>query len=144
MREGNAREENVTGQGDAAIGAEVIEILGTLAVRGVLIEVEADFHARTALSFAAGYKSTNAQLIAISAGATADVAIMTRQGIDQLVGEGKIVAGSTADIAQSGVGIAVRAGAPKPDISTPQAFKRTLLAAKSIAFSRPAASTSPN
>jgi len=127
---------DVTGHGDAA----AIKVLGTLAVRGVLLEVAEDFRARTGLSFAASYKSTNAQLIAISAGATGDVAIMTRQGIDQLVGEGKIVAGSTADIAQSGVGLAVRAGAPKPDIATVEAFKRTLLAAKSIAFSRIGAS----
>jgi len=127
---------NVIDRGDS----EVVEVLGTLAVRGVLIGVEADFRARTGLSFAAGYKSTNAQLIAISAGATGDVAIMTRQGIDQLVGEGKIVAGSTADICKSGVGVAVRAGAPKPDISTPEALKRALLAAKSIAFSRIGAS----
>ena len=83
---------NVTHQGEAG----VIEVLGTLAMRGVLIEVEPDFRARTGLSFTAGYKSTNAQLIAISAGAIGDVAVMTRQGIDQLVGEGKIVAGSTA------------------------------------------------
>jgi molybdate transport system substrate-binding protein len=130
------REENVTGQGDTrVIEAGVIEVLGTLAVRGVLIEVAADFRARTRLTFAAGYKSTNAQLIAISAGATGDVAIMTRQGIDQLVGEGKIVAGSTADIAQSGVGIAVRAGAPKPDIGTVEALTRTLKQARSIGYS---------
>jgi molybdate transport system substrate-binding protein len=135
MREGDVQ-GIVTDPGDAG----VIEVLGTLAVRGVLIEVEADFRARTGLSFAARYKSTNAQLIAISAGATGDVAIMTRQGIDQLVGEGKIVAGSTADVARSGVGLAVRAGAPKPDIATPEAFRRTLLAAKSIAFSRIGAS----
>jgi molybdate transport system substrate-binding protein len=126
----------VTGHGDAA----AIEVLGTLAVRGVLLEIAEDFRARTGLTFTASYKSTNAQLIAISAGATGDVAIMTRQGIDQLVGEGKIVAGSTADIAQSGVGLAVRAGAPKPDIATVEAFRQTLLAAKSIAFSRIGAS----
>jgi molybdate transport system substrate-binding protein len=126
----------VTGEGDAA----VIEVLSTLALRGVLTEVAADFLARTGLAVAAGYKSTNAQLLAISQGATADMAIITRPAIDQLVGAGKIVAGSAADIAQSGVGLAVRAGAPKPDIATVEAFKRTLLAAKSIAFSRIGAS----
>jgi molybdate transport system substrate-binding protein len=126
----------VTGEGDAA----VIEVLSTLALRGVLTEVAADFLARTGLAVAAGYKSTNAQLLAISQGATADMAIVTRPAIDQLVGAGKIVAGSAADIAQSGVGLAVRAGAPKPDIATVEAFKRTLLAAKSIAFSRIGAS----
>jgi molybdate transport system substrate-binding protein len=126
----------VTGEGDAA----VIEVLSTLALRGVLTEVAADFLARTGLAVAAGYKSTNAQLLAISQGATADMAIITRPAIDQLVRAGKIVAGSAADIAQSGVGLAVRAGAPKPDIATVEAFKRTLLAAKSIAFSRIGAS----
>src|SRR5215472_8040040 len=102
MREGNVQ-ANVIDQSAAG----VIEILGTLALRGVLIEVEPDFRARTGLSFVAGYKSTNAQLAAVSAGATGDGAIRTRQGIDQLVGEGKIAAGSTADLARSGVGIAV-------------------------------------
>jgi molybdate transport system substrate-binding protein len=126
----------VTGEGDAA----VIEVLSTLALRGVLTEVAADFLARTGLAVAAGYKSTNAQLLAISQGATADMAIITRPAIDQLVRASKIVAGSAADIAQSGVGLAVRAGAPKPDIATVEAFKRTLLAAKSIAFSRIGAS----
>jgi molybdate transport system substrate-binding protein len=126
----------VTGEGDAA----VIEVLSTLALRGVLLEVAADFRARTGLAVAAGYQSTNAQLLAISQGATADVAIVTRPAIDQLVGEGKIVAGSAADIAQSGVGLAVRAGALKPDIATVEAFRHTLLAAKSIAFSRLGAS----
>ena len=123
----------MTGEGDAA----VIEVLSTLALRGVLTEVAADFLARTGLAVAAGYKSTNAQLLAISQGATADMAIITRPAIDQLVGAGKIVAGSAADIAQSGVGLAVRAGAPKPDIATVEAFKRTLLAAKSVAYIDP-------
>jgi molybdate transport system substrate-binding protein len=126
----------VTGEGDAT----VIEVLSTLALRGVLLEVAADFRARAGLAVAAGYQSTNAQLLAISQSATADVAIITRPAIDQLVGEGKIVAGSVADIARSGVGLAVPAGAPKPDIATVEAFKRTLLAAKSIAFSRIGAS----
>jgi molybdate transport system substrate-binding protein len=126
----------VTGNGDAT----VIEVLSTLALRGVLLEVAADFRTRTGLAVAAGYQSTNAQHLAISQGATADVAIVTRPAIDQLVGEGKIVAGSVADIAQSGVGLAVPAGAPKPDIATVEAFRHTLLAAKSIAFSRIGAS----
>jgi len=126
----------VTDRGNAG----VVEVLSTLALRGVLLEIEPDFRARTGLTLTASYKSTNAQLIAISAGATGDVAIVTRGAIDRLCEEGKIVRGSTADVARSGVGIAVRAGAPKPDIATVDAFKRALLAAKSIAFSRLGAS----
>jgi molybdate transport system substrate-binding protein len=126
----------VINQSDAGL----VDVLSTLALRGVLVETEAEFRARTGLAIAARYKSTNAQLIAIADGATADVAIITRQAIDQLTAEGKIVPGSAKDVAQSGIGLAVRAGAPKPDISTVEALKQTILAAKSIAFSRLGAS----
>ncbi len=117
-----------------------LDVLSTLALRGVLIEIAGDFHARTGLSFSASYKSTNAALALIAGGAAADIAIITREAIDRLVREDVIMAGSTADLAQSGVGIAVRAGAPKPDISTVAAFKQAMLEAKSIAFSRLGAS----
>jgi molybdate transport system substrate-binding protein len=131
----------VINQSDAkAADAAVVDVLSTLALRGVLDEAEPEFRARTGLAIEARYKSTNAQLIAIAGGATADVAIITRQAIDLLTAEGKIVPGSAKDVAQSGIGLAVRAGAPKPDISSVEAFKRTILAAKSIAFSRLGAS----
>jgi molybdate transport system substrate-binding protein len=126
----------VINQSDAGL----VDVLSTLALRGVLVETEAEFRARTGLAIAARYKSTNAQLIAIADGATADVAIITRQAIDQLTAEGKIVPGSAKDVAQSGIGLAVRSGASKPDISTVDALKQTILAAKSIAFSRLGAS----
>jgi molybdate transport system substrate-binding protein len=71
----------------------------------------------------------------IDAGEVFDLAISITPVIDALVKESKIVAGTRADIAYSGVGVGVRAGAPKPDISTVEAFKRTLLNAKSVAHS---------
>jgi molybdate transport system substrate-binding protein len=122
------------------VTAASIDVLSTLALRGVLVEIAEEFRARTGVSFAATYKSTNMALNLIAQGAIADIAIITREAIDRLVRDGVIVAGSTADLAQSGVGLAVRAGAPKPDISTVAAFKRTLLETKSIAFSRLGAS----
>jgi molybdate transport system substrate-binding protein len=117
-----------------------INVLSTLALRGVLLEVAEDFRARSGLAIAATYTSTNAALTAIADGATADVAIVTREAVDRLVRDGAVVAGSTADLAQSGVGIAVRAGAPQPDIGTVAAFRRAILDAGSIAFSRIGAS----
>jgi len=75
----------------------------------------------------------------IEAGETADVLILSRAGIDTLHKQGKIAAGSGVTLAGSGVAIAVKAGAPKPDISTPQALKATLLKARSIAYSEPSA-----
>jgi len=120
--------------------ATSIEMLSTLALRGVLLEIADNFHARSGLSFTATYKSTNMVLNLIAEGATADMTIITREAIDRLVLDGILVDDSTADLAQSGVGIAVRAGAPKPDISTVAALRRTLLETKSIAFTRLGAS----
>jgi molybdate transport system substrate-binding protein len=68
-------------------------------------------------------------------GEPADVVILAREALDDLVAKGKVVPGSQVDLVRSTIGMAVRAGAPKPDISTVDALKRTLLAAKSIAYS---------
>lgn len=67
-------------------------------------------------------------------GVPADVVIMAREGLDELIKEGKIAAGTAVDLARTPVGVAVRAGVPKPDISTVEAFKQTLVRAKSITF----------
>src|ERR1700730_15937842 len=70
----------------------------------------------------------------IEGGATFDLAILAPPQIDALIKVGKIAADTRTVLARSGIGVMVRTGAPKPDISTVDAFKRTLLAAKSIAF----------
>jgi molybdate transport system substrate-binding protein len=120
--------------------ATSIDVLSTLALRGVLVAIADDFHARTGLSVAATYKSTNMSLGLIAKGLIADMTIVTREAIDELVREGIIADGSTTDLARSGVGMAVRAGATKPDIGSVDALRRTLLDAKSVAFSRLGAS----
>lgn len=70
----------------------------------------------------------------IRRGVPADVVIMGKEGLVDLIKDGKIAAGTNVDLAQTPVGVSVRAGAPKPDISTVDAFKQTLLRAKSIAI----------
>jgi len=80
----------------------------------------------------------------IQAGEPFDVAILTSDVIDDLIQKGKIAAGSRTDLARTGMGVGVRAGAAKPDISTPEALKKTLLAAKSIAFNPSGASAVHN
>ena len=64
-----------------------------------------------------------------------DVVIINTEPLDRLIADGKLVAASRAELARALIGAVVRAGAPKPDIGTVEAFKRTLLAAKSIAYS---------
>jgi molybdate transport system substrate-binding protein len=68
-----------------------------------------------------------------------DVAVLTPDAIDGLIKDGKVVAGSRADLAKTGVGVVVKAGTALPDIGSVDAFKRTLLAAKSVAYIAPAA-----
>lgn len=71
----------------------------------------------------------------IARGEPVDVVIVASASLDELIRDGKVVPGSKVDLARSDIGMAVRAGAPKPDISTVEAFTRTLLQAKSIAYS---------
>jgi molybdate transport system substrate-binding protein len=68
-------------------------------------------------------------------GEPADVVILAAAALDDLIKQGKVAAGSRVDLVRSSIGIAVRAGAPKPDISSVDSLKRTLLEAKSIAYS---------
>jgi molybdate transport system substrate-binding protein len=76
----------------------------------------------------------------IDGGEAFDVTLLTTEAIDSLIKEGKLEAGTRVDLARCGVGLAVRSGAPKPDIRTPEALKRSLLKAKSIAYAGDGAS----
>ena len=95
---------------------------------------------RPAIASSFSYNPSAAILREIDGGAAFDVAIVTRPAIDRLAAQGKIVRESCADIGRCGLGVAVRKGARKPDIGTVDAFKRALLAAKSVVRSRDGAS----
>jgi molybdate transport system substrate-binding protein len=73
--------------------------------------------------------------IRLQRGEAVDVLIMVGTALDELIKQGKVVAESRVDLARSYIGMAVRAGAAKPDIGSADAFKRTLIDAKSIAYS---------
>jgi molybdate transport system substrate-binding protein len=79
--------------------------------------------------------TVNAIPVRLERGEPADVLIMVGYALGDLATQGKVVAGSSVDLVKSPIGMVVRAGAPKPDISSVDALKRTLLAAKSIAYS---------
>jgi molybdate transport system substrate-binding protein len=79
--------------------------------------------------------TVNAIPIRLERGEPADVLIMVGYALEDLTKKGKVIADSRVDLVTSPIGMAVRAGAPKPDISSAEALKRTLLAAKSIAYS---------
>ena len=79
--------------------------------------------------------TVNAIPIRLERGEPADVLIMVGYALGDLVKQGKVIADSRVDLVKSPIGVAVKAGAPKPDISSADALKRALLAAKSIAYS---------
>jgi molybdate transport system substrate-binding protein len=86
------------------------------------------------------FGSSKGLIAKIQAGEPFDAAILASDSIDDLIKQGKIAAGTRADVARTGMGVGIRAGSPKPDISTPEALKRTLLNAKSISFNPSGAS----
>jgi molybdate transport system substrate-binding protein len=81
------------------------------------------------------YRLTSVLQKDIAAGAAFDIALLPRPELDGLVKAGKIAPDTTADIARSSIGVAVRAGAPKPDLGTAEALKRALRAARTISYS---------
>src|SRR5881394_695460 len=107
---------------------EDLGILSTLALKGVLQDTIKDLHVE--------YHATQALLKSIADGVSADVVILTAEGIDQLVKDGKVVPATRIELGTSGVGLAVRAGARKPDIGSLDAFKKAVLSASSVAHSR--------
>lgn len=117
-----------------------MRLMSTLAVKGVLDELVPEFERASGETVELVYDPTAAMLPRIHGGERADVTILTTDGIDRLIGEGVLAAGSRADLARSSVGIAVRQGAPKPDISTPELFRAALLDVRSIVYSRAGAS----
>jgi molybdate transport system substrate-binding protein len=112
-----------------------IKVLASNALKEAYLELVPAFERTTEHKVATTWAGTNDIMKRMAAGETYDLVIMAGPAIDELIKQGKVVAGSRVDLAKSGVGIAVRAGAPKPDISSGDAVKRALLAAKSIAHS---------
>ena len=109
-----------------------IRVLSTHAAMGVLNELGPKFERATGNRLSIGYDPAKAVKRQIENGTAFDVAIVTRPVFDDLAAQGKILPATRADIGRSGLGLAVRKGAPKPDISTAEAFKRALLATKSV------------
>ena len=117
-----------------------LKVLSSHAVEEVLRALTPQFARASGRRLAIRYDPANALKRVIEGGAAFDVAIVTRPVIDELAGQGLVLRETCRDIARCGLGVAVRAGAPKPDIATPDAFKRALLAARSVVRSREGAS----
>jgi len=124
----------VFGGGTGAKPAEVT-IISAVAVKEALLDLLPAFEKASGHKVTTIWAGGEAITKRISSGEVADVVLVTAANIDKLIAEGKLVVGSRADVAKSGIGVAVRAGLREPDISSGEAVKNAVLAAKSVAYS---------
>ena len=124
----------VTGAASAPADAAEIKIMAPRGIWTVLQEAGPEFERTTGHKINFSVDLAAVVTRRVNAGEAFDVAVATPQQIDQLVKDGKILADTRADVTKAGIGVEVKKGAPKPDISTVDAFKRAMLAAKTIGY----------
>ena len=118
--------------------AAEIKVFSTIGVQAALEELAPKFEKETGNKITITWGTAAILVKKVQAGESADLLVLTKQGLNDLIKENKVAPGSNADFASSGMGVVVKHGASKPDISTPEAYKQTLLKAKSIDYSNPA------
>ena len=125
----------------SARGAAAVEIkvLTAGAFKQVLLALVPEFEKQTGHKVTLDNATVGALTKRIEGGEAFDIAVLTPKAVDELTAKGKFAAGSRQNLARVGVGVVVKDGTPKPDISSVDAFKKALLAAKSVAYIDPAA-----
>jgi molybdate transport system substrate-binding protein len=120
----------------ATLPAQAVEIVvyGTVAAKAALAHIVPAFEQATGNKVTLHTATTGELADAIARGATVDVAILSKAALDDLAGKSKLDGASLVMVAKSGIGVAVKKGAPQPAIGTADEFRRSLLAAKSIAY----------
>lgn len=124
----------------SALDAAEIKVLSSNAMTDVVSYLVPEFERRTGHSVTVTFEPTTAIMNRINGGETADVIILIRQSIDDLKKAGKLVSDTDSNLARTSLGLAVKAGAPRPDISTPEALKLSLLDARVVVASEVGAS----
>jgi molybdate transport system substrate-binding protein len=104
------------------------KVIASAAVKEAVFELIPAFETASGHKVTTIWAGTEAITKRISGGEVVDIVLIAGPDIDQLMTAGKLVAGSRADVAKSGIGVAVRAGLPKPDISSGEAVKNAVLA----------------
>src|ERR1043165_339752 len=118
--------------------AAEVKVLTTGAMKAVVLELVAQFEKETGHKAIVDNDTAGGVTRRVEGGEAVDVVVNTPGGLNDLAGKGKVVGNSRANIARVGIGVVVKEGAPLPDISNVDAFKRALLAAKSVAYIDPA------
>jgi molybdate transport system substrate-binding protein len=116
-----------------------LKVIAAGAVRGLIGQIIDDYSKQTGQKFDFTIGTTGQLRNIIASGQPADLLIVSTPLMAELEKTGKFLSGSRADLGRVGIGVVVREGAAKPDVATPESFKAALLAAKSIAYTDPAA-----
>jgi molybdate transport system substrate-binding protein len=118
------------------VQAAEIKALITTAMDAAVVVLIPQFEKASGHKVSFSYDPSGGLARRLRGGEFADMILVASPELDKLIAEGKVV--NRVDISRTGIGIAVKKGAPKPDVSTPEALKRTLLAAKSVGHTAPA------
>ena len=117
--------------------AAEIDAMITTAMNAAIEELAPPFERASGHKLRVTYGPSGGLARRFNGGEAADLIVVESKVLDELIRQGKVLPGRT-DVARTGIGIAIRKGAPRPDVSSPEALKRTLLAAKSIGHTAPA------
>jgi molybdate transport system substrate-binding protein len=119
-----------------AAGAQpaALRVIASNGMKAVIDDLEPQLERELGRPLAIDFSTTAAQRQKIDAGEAFEVVVLTTEAVDALAKAGKVAPDSIGALGRSGVGVGVRAGAAKPDVGTPDALKRTLLAAKSMTW----------
>jgi len=120
------------------VSAAEIKVFATVGVKSVLEEIIPKFEKATGNKVAITWSTAALLMKRVQAGEQADALILIKGNIETLQKEGKIVPGTDFIFTKSIFAVGIKAGAPKPDISTPEAFKKALLASKAVSYTNPA------
>src|SRR5437016_827471 len=115
-----------------AVAADV-KVISAGAVRGLIAQIIDDYSRQSGQKFDFTIGTTGQLRNIIASGQHADLIIVSTPLMGELEKTGKLLPGSRADLGRVGIGVTTREGAPIPDVSTPEAFRRALIAARSVA-----------
>lgn len=122
------------------VHSQELKVIASTGVYSVLQEMVPGFERQANIKLVVTYDTSNIILQRVQSGESADLIILTSAAIDDLIRQGKVLAAGRTNMASSGIGFVIRAGAKPPDISTPEELKKTLLEAQSIAYTGTGAS----
>jgi molybdate transport system substrate-binding protein len=115
-----------------------LQVLSAGAMRSIVTELAGAFEKETGNTVKLSFSTVGVIKARLADGAPADAVIMTQEAMQEMAGQGAVVEGSWTAIGRTGIGVAVRDGAPKPDIGSPEALKQALLSTKSLTYVDPA------